>query len=125
MTVRSLPEPCWLLLVEDGDDGPEEQHSVGGEGSQFFAAIADLWVLAGRLEEEPPLPYRADRPCLVLWCSLCEVPFGSGEGEHFETAEEAVAEAAMEGWVGQLCPGCAGHAGPGFGDSLDGPPDSR
>ncbi|MFY1595543.1 hypothetical protein [Micromonospora sp. WMMD737] len=120
MTIRSLPEPCWMLAVDDqADDG--DWHSLGGDGSDLLVEWAGLWTDVPAAGTPVPLPELGAAPCVLLACSGCGVALGEGEGDHFPSEVEALLAAAEDGWAGEWCPACREHAWADFRDFLAGP----
>lgn len=103
MPYPSLLSPCWILSAEDvcrlGDR--MEMHD-SRDGYSLFRYVARLW--AYNPQAVPPVPWRADTPCVVAQCRGCGLLLGGGE--HFETLLDALEAAEEAGWQGDLCPGC-------------------
>ena len=97
------PVPCWQV-VSEGD-------RLGCAPSlRAAAAAAAMWwaeeEAAGAVSVVPCL-VRAVRPCLVLFCGVCDAWWGDASGpRHAVSSDELMVGAAGDDWVGDVCPSC-------------------
>lgn len=99
MPLRRLPDRCWILTVAP-DGEVEDWHA--DRLDLALSAVVDVW--AAHPHRCPPVPWRGDRPCLVVECRVCGVCVGNGE--HFVDREHALEAAECDGWQGDVCPFC-------------------
>jgi hypothetical protein len=123
MTIRQLPEPCWVLRPDPWQDGSNPHYATRAEALEILAFL--LKLREGDPEEAARLEgaqaCQEDGRCWVAECDAPDGPEGTcgetlGDDEEgpscvcFETLEELLAWLPGEGWTrsgpdGALCAG--------------------